>query len=230
VKTVVLALTGKDLDDALSFNRLRGDLKKLAPLTNLVLTYDADFQIQKMESQRKKTFDAGSIQDLEIKHDLLLQLGKVFSAKLSEDLIAVMQMNAHHLGLIRAERNGTGLQGKIESVKREVLEKQFKEKNVPLVTPIVKTKSGELCDIHAPELAAEMAVALEADVLVYAIEEKKSAAESIMLSEITPEMPREFHAAGKALQRGVKNVFVTTLSGMESVLLKQTDAATKILR
>lgn len=215
MQTLVLSVVGKDLDDALSFNRLKADVKKIASRVRLAIVHDARFQY---ERQTKQPFpEAPSQADLECYTDLLVQLGKVFTSKLSEELIPALQMNAHHLGLIQTEQSPNEMMGRITAVKKEVLEKQFAQNAVPILSSVTKTKDGRLSFIPADVIAARLASEICADMLFF-IDEMRD----------TDKKTREKFAQD-ALMGGVRRAFVCTLSGLEAVALRGEAHSSEIL-
>ncbi len=206
MQTLVLSVVGKDLDDALSFNRLKADVKKLSSRFRLVIVHDARFQY---ERQSKQPFPDAPLQaDLERYADSLIQLGKVFTSKLSEDLVPALQMNAHHLGLIQTEQSPSDRVGRIVAVKKEILEKQFAQNAVPILAPVTRTKEGVLSFIPADSTASRLASELRAD-MIFFIDE---------LSSSDREMREKF--AQESLMHGARRAFVCTLSGLEAVALR----------
>jgi len=206
MQTLVLSVVGKDLDDALSFNRLKADVKKLSSRFRLVIVHDARFQY---ERQIKQSFpDAPSQADLERYADSLVQLGKVFTSKLSEDLVPALQMNAHHLGLIQTEQSPNDVIGRIVAVKKEILEKQFAQNAVPILAPVTRTKEGLLSFIPTDTIASRLASELRAD-MIFFIDELSSSDKDI----------RE-KIAQESLLHGARRAFVCTLSGLEAVALR----------
>lgn len=206
MQTLALSVLGKDLDDALSFNRLKADVKKLSSRFRLVVAHDARFQFERKE--KRPLPDAPTEADLERYADSLVQLGKIFTTKLSEDLVPAMQMNAHHLGLVQAEREGELTLGKIVAVKKEILEKLFAQNVVPILAPITKTKSGRLCFVSADAVAARLAGELRAD-MIFFINDCGSGKK---------EEREKF--ARESLMNGAKRAFVSDLSGLEAVALR----------
>ncbi len=216
MQTLVLSVVGKDLDDALSFNRLKADVKKLASRFRLIIIHDACVQY---ERQTRQPFpDAPSQADLERYADLLVQLGKAFTSKLSEDLIPALQMNAHHLGLIQTELSAHDTLGKIVAVKTEVLQKPFAHNTVLVLTPVTKTKSGLLSFISADMMASRLASELCADLLFFIDETPTSARKA----------EREKFAQ-ESLVHGAQRAFVCTLSGLEAVALRGESHSSEIL-
>lgn len=206
MQTLILSVLGKDLDDALSFNRLKGDVKKLVARFRLAIVHDALLQFERKE---KRPFpNAPTEADLERYADALVQLGKSFAAKLSEDLVPATPMNAHHLGLVEVESVGESTLGKIVAVKKEILERQFAQRAAPIIAPIVKTKSGRLRFVSADALAARLAAELNADMLFF-IDDAPSGK-----NEAREALARE------SLSNGVRRAFVATLSGLEAVALR----------
>ncbi|MFQ3597106.1 MAG: hypothetical protein SNJ55_12480 [Chloroherpetonaceae bacterium] len=215
MQTLVLSVVGKDLDDALSFNRLKADVKKLAPRFRLAIVHDARFQY---ERQTKQPFpDAPSQADLERYADLLVQLGKVFTSKLSEELIPALQMNAHHLGLVQTEESPNEMTGRITTIKKEALEKQFAQNTVPILAPITKTKEGRMTFIPADAIASRLASEIHADMLFF-IDEMHSSDKN----------EREKFAQ-EGLMHGARRAFVCTLSGLEAVALRGEAHVSEIL-
>lgn len=215
MQTLVLSVIGKDLDDALAFNRLKVDIKKLASRFHLAIVHDARFQY---ERQTKQSFpDAPSQADLERYADLLVQLGKVFTSKLSEELIPALQMNAHHLGLIQTEQSPDEAVGKITTVKSDVLKQQFARDTVLILSPVTKTKQRRLSFIPADAIATKLASEICADMLFF-IDEMRSADKNA----------RETFAQ-EALIGGVRRAFICTLSGLEAVALRGESHSSEIL-
>ncbi len=215
MQTLVLSVLGKDLDDALSFNRLKADIKKLSSRFRLVIVHDARFQY---ERETKQPFpDAPSQADLERYADSLVQLGKVFTSKLSEDLVPALQMNAHHLGLIQSEQSPNEAMGKIVAVKKEVLEKQFAHNAVPILAPVTRTKEGWLSFIPADAIASRLASEMGADMLFF-IDETASSDKDL----------REKFAQ-ESLMHGARRAFVGTLTGLEAVALRGEVHSSEIL-
>lgn len=215
MQTLVLSVIGKDLDDALCFNRLKADVKKLASRFRLAIVYDAYFQY---ERQTKQPFPAlPSPAELECYADLLVQLGKVFSSKLSEELIPALPMNAHHLGLIQTEQLPHEPVGRIVAVKTDILEKYFAQNLVPIIAPVTKTKEGRLSLIPADAIASRLASDIHADMLFF-IDEMRS----------TDKGKREKFAQ-ESLLHGVRRAFVCTLSALEAVALRGESHETEVL-
>ncbi len=215
MQTLVLSVVGKDLDDALSFNRLKADVKKLASRFHLAVIHDARFQY---ERQTQKPFpDAPSQADLERYADSLVQLGKVFTSKLSEELIPALQMNAHHLGLIQTEQSPHERIGRITAVKKEVLEKQFAQHTVPILAPITKTKDGRLSFIPADMIASRLASEIHADMLFF-IDEMHSS-----------DKDEREKFAQESLMHGARRAFAGTLFGLEAVALRGEAHVSEIL-
>lgn len=216
MKTLVLSIVGRDLDDALSFNRLKADVKKLASRFRLVVIHDALFQY---ERQTRQPFpDTPSQAALERYADSLVQLGKVFTSKLSEDLIPALQMNAHHLGLIQTEQSPDEAMSRIIAVKKDVLQKQFAQNAVPILAPITKTKEGRLSFIPADMIASRLASELRADMLFFIDE----------TSQTSRKAEREKFAQ-ESLANGVQRAFICTLSGLEAVALRGESHSSEIL-
>ncbi|MFN3345208.1 MAG: hypothetical protein ACK4XY_10405 [Chloroherpetonaceae bacterium] len=216
MQTLVLSVVGKDLDDALSFNRLKADVKKLSARCRLLILHDARIQY---ERQTRQPFpDKPSQADLERYADLLVQLGKVFTSKLSEDLIPALQMNAHHLGLIQTEQSADDTLGRIVAVKTDVLQKQLAQNTVLVLSPVTKTKSGLLSFIPADMIASRLASELCADLLFF-IDETP-----------TPSGKAEREKfAQESLAHGAQRAFICTLSGLEAVALRGESHSSEIL-
>ncbi len=215
MQILVLSVVGKDLDDALSFNRLKADIKKLSSRFHLAVIHDARFQY---EREAKQPFpDTPSQADLERYADSLVQLGKVFTSKLSEDLVPALQMNAHHLGLIQTEQSPSDRAGRIVAVKKEVLEKQFAHNAVPILAPVTRTKEGLLSFIPADAIASRLASEIGAD-MIFFIDE---------LSSSDRDMREKF--AQESLMHGARRAFVCNLSGLEAVALRGEVHASEIL-
>jgi|GEM_PF-1194870 acetylglutamate kinase len=215
MQTLVLSVVGKDLDDALSFNRLKADIKKLAMRFRLVVIHDARFQY---EREMKQPFPAMPSQaDLERYADFLVRLGKIFTSKLSEDLIPALQMNAHHLGLIQTEQFPNESIGRIVAVKKEVLEKQLAQSAVPILAPVTRTKEGLLSFIPADAIVSRLASEMCAD-MVFFIDEN---------SHLEKEIREKF--AQESLMRGARRAFVCNLSGLEAVALRGEVHSSEIL-
>jgi acetylglutamate kinase len=215
MQTLVLSVVGKDLDDALSFNRLKADIKKLSSRFRLVIVHDARFQY---ERQTKHPFpDTPSQADLERYADCLVQLGKVFTSKLSEDLVPALQMNAHHLGLIQTEQSPNETVGRIVAVKKDVLEKQFAHNAVPILAPVTRTKEGLLSFIPADAIASRLASEIGAD-MIFFIDELSSS-----------DRDRREKFAQESLMHGTRRAFVGTLTGLEAVALRGEVHSSEIL-
>jgi hypothetical protein len=215
MQTLVLSVVGKDLDDALSFNRLKADVKKLSSRFHLAIIYDARFQY---EHHTKLPFpDAPSQAELERYADLLVQLGKTFASKLSEELIPALPMNAHHLGLIQTEQSPDEAVGRMTFVKIDALQKEFAQNAVPILAPVTTTKEGRLSFIPADAIALRLATELRADMLFFIDE----------MNSISKEEREKF--AQEGLAHGVRRAFVCTLSGFESVALRGEAHSSEIL-
>ncbi len=206
MQTLILSILGKDLDDVLFFNRLKADVKNLAMRFRLVLIYDARFQYERKAQQPFP--DTPSQTDLERYADCLVQLGKVLTSKLSEDLVPALFMSAYHLGLIQTEQLPHESVGRIVAVKKEVLEKQFAHSVVPILAPVTRTKVGLLSFVPADAIASRLASEICAD-MIFFIDETPS-----------PETAARKRFAHDSLMHGACRAFVCPLSGLESVALR----------
>jgi acetylglutamate kinase len=233
-KTLLLVLTGKDLDDALFFNRLRGDIKKIIETRRLIIIHDADFQFENWLRRKQISLDTLTAEMLDAKQALLIEIGKIFTHKLSDDLIGAVQMNAYHLGLVQTEKKINSLTGEIVSLKKAALEKQLSVESVLIITPVTKTKEGDASDVSVPHIASALAAAIHADELIFIREDKQ-----FQLAEVMPEKlysnsvsPTSLQAyeSAESLSGGTKKAFLTNLSGLERLLLKgSASVATEII-
>lgn len=215
MQTLVLSIVGKDLDDALTFNRLKSDVKKLSSRFRLAIVHDARFQY---EQKFKRPFpETPSQADLERYADSLVQLGKTFASKLSEDLVPALQMNAHHLGLIQTEQSAEEAAGKIVAVKKDVLEKQFAQNAVPILAPITRTKAGTLVFVSADAIASRLASEICADMLFF-IDDAPN-----------PHKAERERLAQESLTNGTRRAFVCALAGLEAVALRGETHSSEIL-
>lgn len=211
---VVMHVRAATLNDALAFNRLKGDIKKILSLAHLMIVHSCP--------------DRTSLEALKT-------LNKTVAAKLSEELVPALSLLGYHLGLIAAASAAEAPVPTHWPVKAEALQKLLAQPSVPILAPILQTElQTELC-VQSEWLAAHLAAAIRADLLIFLVETKgildngQSIAQ-MALSDAMRSTMLEAQCAGTSVQHGTQRAFVTDLSGMETVLFQRQGAPTEILR
>ncbi|MDW8465904.1 MAG: hypothetical protein RML35_06920 [Chloroherpetonaceae bacterium] len=183
--TVVMHLRAIDLNDALTFNRLKGDIKKAISTANLILVHSNS------TNHANTTSSIGALRTL----------NKTFAAKLSEELVPALALAAHHLGLIVPQAEASNLLHTNWRVRGERLQELLSQGSVPVFAPIVKEKSQTEVVVQSEWLAAYLAAAIQADLLIFLIETKGiieagKTVEQLTMHEATGSSRLEVQCAG----------------------------------
>lgn len=216
-KTLVLHVRAAELNDALSFNRLKGDLKKMVQTHRLAIVHSAGAKAS------GETQNAAQI----------LTLNKTFAAKLSEELMPAIALAAHHLGIATMEESNAAQDlGANLLIKPDALSTMMRRGSVPVIAPIVRDKTEKEAVTQSEWIAAKVAAAIHADLLIFLIAEKDAAqaatAGKERDAEPSAETTRAFRCAKESLRAGAKRAFVTDIGGMENIALRDQSAPTEI--
>lgn len=211
---VVMHVRAATLNDALAFNRLKGDIKKTLSLAHLIVVHSYP--------------DRTSLEALKT-------LNKTFAAKLSEELVPALSLLGYHLGLVAAAGTAEATASTHWQIKADALQKLLAQQSVPILAPILQTDlRNEIC-VQSEWLAAHLAAAIRADLLIFLVETKgildngQSIAQ-MALSDAMRSTTLEAQCAGTSVQHGTQRAFVTDLGGMETILFQRQGAPTEILR
>jgi acetylglutamate kinase len=134
----------------------------------------------------------------------------VLTGKINTELVSLLnQQTAHAVGLsgkdaglLRAKKllseggRDLGMVGEVTSVNAELIEVLLTKAYVPVVSPVGLGEDGEGYNINADEAAAEIAVALKAEKLIYLTDVAGVLENGELVSELTAAQVRERIAAG----------------------------------
>ncbi|NTW49626.1 MAG: hypothetical protein HGB19_07860 [Chlorobiales bacterium] len=236
---IVLHVAGKDLDDALIFNRLRADLKKLCASHQVIVVHNADAQFQ-TELRRRGLADQTQPEHRALYETVLVQLNKTIVAKLSEELLPAIAMTGNHLGLIQAEpiprEEGHFPFTKIVRINASILERQISGGSIPVVAPLAMDKSDTIQPVRSEHVAAKVASALKADLLIFLLEPNGYMENGKPVSTLHPggsnidsETGKIASQASQSLKEGTKRAFLTKLGSMEKLIFEGITVPTEIL-
>lgn len=223
---IVIHLPAKELEDALMFHRLKGDVKKMIPHHQLIIILTAPDKapapIPALASGGKEMMPPQTLLSPAVPRTIE-ELGKAFTAKLSEDLVPAIAMTGNHLGLLRMEN------GKLR-VNPKALQMQLQQSSIPIIAPVA---AGE--EIETALAAAGIAAAVQADYLIFLIDTKGivkggNPLDTVTASEALPEPEQRLvKLASESLRDGTKRAFITSVAGMESLVLKSQPAPTEVV-
>lgn len=234
----VIHFTGEDLDDVLAFSRIKADVKKMMREGHeLIIMHGGEIQFDR--ALKKRNWDAAKHtppETLALRDETILELTKNFVSKLSDDLVPALALAAKDLGMVQIAASGDE-PPHIVKVKAELLVAHLQKKVVPVISPLVRDGDGRSRMMTSEVIAAKLSAALGADMLIYVSEtpkilgegkplEKLSEADAAEKNIIVPEAAR---AAWQSLREGTKQAFITTLSGMEKILLQSQPAPTELI-
>ncbi len=196
MNTIVLHVRAAELHDALCFNRLKADIRKIAQSSRLVIVHSS--LSMQPETQIVKQIST------------LTTLNKTLAAKLSEELLPAVALAAHHLGLATqgSSPNETGW-----VIRPKALLHILQQGGIPIIAPIIKDAWHQEKTIQSEELAAKVAAAIQADLLIFLIEPKEA-----IQDEVKRHVMPENKYAVESLRAGTKRAFLTDMSGMEQML------------
>ncbi len=196
MNTIVMHVRAAELHDALCFNRLKADIRKIAQSSRLIIVHSS--LSMQPETQIVKQIAT------------LTTLNKTLASKLSEELLPAVALAAHHLGL--ATQGGspdeTGL-----VIRPKALLHILQQGGIPIIAPIIKDAGHQEKTIQSEELAAKVSAAIQADLLIFLIEPKEA-----IQDEVKRRVMPENKCAVQSLRAGTKRAFLTDMSGMEQML------------
>jgi acetylglutamate kinase len=160
----------------------------------------------------------------------------VLTGKINTELVSLLNQSSSHAvgvsgkdaGLLRARKlvgeggRDLGMVGEVTHVNRELLEVLLEKKYVPVVSPVGLGEDGEGYNINADAAAAEIAIALRAEKLIYltdvpGILEKGELVSEITASELTRKISEGVIKGGmvakaksvlRAIEGGVASVHI----------------------
>ncbi len=196
MNTIVMHVRAAELHDALCFNRLKADIRKIAQSSRLIIVHSS--LSMQPETQIVKQIAT------------LTTLNKTLAAKLSEELLPAVALAAHHLGLATqgSSPNETGW-----VIRPKALLHILQQGGIPIIAPIIKDAWHQEKTIQSEELAAKVAAAIQADLLIFLIEPKEA-----IQDEVKRHVMPENKYAVESLRAGTKRAFLTDMSGMEQML------------
>ncbi|MDX2127790.1 MAG: hypothetical protein SFU91_02000 [Chloroherpetonaceae bacterium] len=233
-KTAVIYLRGIDLDDVLSFTRLRAILKKYVHRNNLLIVFDAEYQYQKnLKEKGIQEAQLSASDSHRLKAAITRDLGKTFAQKLSEELIPALSLTAYHLGIVKTSSNG-----EVAAIQAELIRKRFFGNTLPIFAAI----GDQDVLLNPKNLAKIFSIGLKADYLIFISDRKdwlnqvrelngkfldpnqKTLTESesiVMKDNLSNEWFEDIESGFHALKNGVNRAFLTDLSNFEKLLQSQ---------
>jgi acetylglutamate kinase len=158
----------------------------------------------------------------------------VLTGKINTEIVSLLNQSSSHAvglsgkdaGLLRARKlvgeggRDLGMVGEVTHVNREILDMLLDKKYVPVVSPVGLGEDGEGYNINADAAAAEIAVALRAEKLIYltdvpGIMEKGELVSEITASELTRKIADGVIRGGMVAK--AKSVLRAIEGGVESV-------------
>ncbi len=206
MNTIVLHVRAAELHDALCFNRLKSDMRKIAQSARLVIVHSS--LSMQPETQIVKQIAT------------LTTLNKTLAAKLSEELLPAVALAAHHLGLAT---QGSSPNETSWVIRPKALLHILQQGGIPIIAPIIKDAGHQEKTIQSEELAAKVAAAIQADLLIFLIEPKEA-----IQDEVKRHVMPENKYAVESLRAGTKRAFLTDMGGMEQVLLHHKAAPVEV--
>ncbi len=197
MNTIVLHVRAAELHDALCFNRLKADIRKIVQENCLVIVHGCQASVP---PERDNSPQIAA----------LTTLNKTLAAKLSEELLPAVALAAHHLGLATqgSSPDETGL-----VIRPKALLHILQQGGIPIIAPIIKDAGHQEKTIQSEELAAKVSAAIQADLLIFLIEPKEA-----IQDEVKRRVMPENKCAVQSLRAGTKRAFLTDMSGMEQML------------
>jgi acetylglutamate kinase len=206
MNTIVLHVRAAELHDALCFNRLKADIRKIVQDNCLVIVHGSQASVP---PERDNSPQIAA----------LTTLNKTLAAKLSEELLPAVALAAHHLGL--ATSSSPDETGWI--IRPKALLHILHQGGIPIIAPIIKNAWHQEKTIQSEELAAKVAAAIQADLLIFLIEPKEA-----IQDEVKRHVMPENKYAVESLRAGTKRAFLTDMGGMEQVLLHHKAAPVEV--
>ncbi len=214
-KTLVLHVRATELSDVLTFNRLKGDIKKIFPSYRLVLVHGS----------------IGKVGPASYSIEPLLTLNKTFAAKLSEELLPAVSLAAYHLGIASIDwfSHPHDLGANLV-IKPNALSMMLARGGLPIIAPIIKDGFDKDLITTSEWIAAKVAAAIQADLLIFLTDAKAAAtyASEAYTAPTDEDAPPVRQCAKASLHAGAKRAFVTDISGMEKIVIHQQTAPTEI--
>ncbi|MFN3393019.1 MAG: hypothetical protein ACK424_00505, partial [Candidatus Thermochlorobacter sp.] len=204
-----------ELSDVLTFNRLKGDIKKIFSSYRLVLVHGS----------------IGKVDQVSQSVESLLTLNKTFAAKLSEELLPAVSLAAHHLGTATVDWLSVPQDiGASLVIKPHALSMILARGGLPVIAPIIKDGFDKDLITTSEWIAAKVAAAIQADLLIFLTDAKAAAAYALdaHTASTDEDAPPVRQCAKASLHAGAKRAFVTDISGMEKILIHQQTAPTEI--
>ncbi len=198
MNTIVLHVRAAELHDALCFNRLKADIRKIVQDNCLVIVQGSQAGVP---PERDNSPQIAA----------LTTLNKTFAAKLSEELLPAVALAAHHLGL--ATQSSSPDENSLV-IRPKALLHILHQGGIPIIAPIIKNAWHQEKTIQSEELAAKVSAAIQADLLIFLIEPKEA-----IQDEVKRHVMPENKYAVESLRAGTKRAFLTDMGGMEQVLL-----------
>jgi acetylglutamate kinase len=160
----------------------------------------------------------------------------VLTGKVNTEIVSLLNQSSAHAvgvsgkdaGLLRARKllgeggKDLGMVGEVTSVNRDLLEVLLEKKYVPVVSPVGLGEDGEGYNINADAAAAEIAIALKAEKLIYLTDVAGILENGELVSDITASEMRRKIADGtikggmvakaksilRAIEAGVRSVHI----------------------
>ncbi len=235
----VLKVGGNELDDPAFIGQLVEAVKHLPQPP--VIVHGGGKEIR--ELQEKLGMEAQYIDGLRITDDASLEVVQmVLSGRINKRLVAALGaigldafgMSGIDRGAVKAEKlhhpaGDLGWVGRVVAVRAEVFLNLLENGIIPVLSPICFGPDGSIFNVNADHVAEAVAIALQADELVFISNvpgvlvegqlverlDAKRAEAWIANGTISGGMIPKVHAASEAVARGVKAVRITNLEGLK---------------
>lgn len=246
MKTVCVKIGGSTVDAAGLLQELGQSIAKLLPGSFPVIIHGGGKDISRLLEKMNKEFkfiEGMRVTDAETVSIVQMVLSgdvnkRIVNSLLKEGINALgisgVDANMFEASKMLMRGIDIGFVGKIEKVNTTVIEMCRHGKLVPVVSPISRDASGNIYNVNADLAASELAMALQADDLVYISDVQGVMIDDIVAKEIrtkdiedlitrghvTGGMIPKLRSAAEAVHRGVKRVHICGWSD-SSTLEKQ---------
>ncbi len=242
-KTFVVSFGGEALSDT-SFDHLIHDIATLNSLgIKLVLVHGARPQIEKRLKNRGESLYGKHLNgtQLRITDDTALDCVKEAVGSIRVEIEALLSMGLTNTPMAGAQirvtsgnyvtaqpvgiHEGTDYlhTGEVRRINSSSIKRSLEEGDIILLSPIGYSPTGEVFNLSAEDVATSVAIALNADKLIFLTENKgkklaqqlnPAEAEKILASKrkLSDEIRNHLHSANKACRSGVKRVHLVQRS------------------